>query len=115
MIPTIIPDFNEKLAVDIREFALDNGISDVLLNSIMDPNIVKFIDDYRRLKTGVTKGAAKRKDIPTKKVPTKKPAAANKKAVDKEKMIKARAFKEGSSNDDQMDFLRQYASKSLNT
>jgi hypothetical protein len=115
VIPTMIPDFDEKIAVDIREFALDNGISDVLLNSIMDPNIVKFIDDYRRLKTGVTKGAAKRKDIPTKKVPTKKPAAANKKAVDKEKMIKARAFKEGSSNDDQMDFLRQYASKSLNT
>lgn len=114
-IPTLIPDFSEKVAVEIREFALDHGIADELLNSIVDPNIVKFIDDYRRLKGGVTKGAAKRKVAPTKKVPTKKPVAVNKKKLDKEKMIKDRAFKEGSSNDDQMDFLRQYASNSLNT
>ena len=113
VIPQIIPDFNDKVAVEIREFALENGIADELLNSVIDPNVVKFIDDYRRLKNGITKGAAKRKDIPTKKVPTKKPAASNKKAADKEKMVKARAFKEGSSKDDQMDFLRQYASNSL--
>ena len=113
IIPQMIPDFNEKVAVEIRDFALENGIADELLNSVMDPNVVKFIDDYRRLKNGITKGAAKRKDIPTKKVPTKKPAAANKKAADKEKMVKARAFKEGASKDDQMDFLRQYASNSL--
>jgi len=115
VIPEMIPDFSEQVAVQIRDFALENGIGDELLNLIVDPNVVKFIDDYRRLKNGVTKGAAKRKVTPSKKVPTKKPAAVNKKAVDKEKMIKARAFKEGASNDDQMDFLRQYASKSLNT
>jgi len=114
VIPQMIPDFNEKVAVEIRDFALENGIADELLNTVMDPNVVKFIDDYRRLKNGITKGAAKRKEVPTKKVPTKKPAAANKKAADKEKMVKARAFKEGSSKDDQMDFLRQYASNSLN-
>ena len=113
VIPQMIPDFSEKVAVEIREFALENGIADELLNSVIDPNVVKFIDDYRRLKNGITKGAAKRRDIPTKKVPTKKPAASNKKAADKEKMVKARAFKEGSSKDDQMDFLRQYASNSL--
>ena len=95
-------------------WALENGIADELLNTVMDPNVVKFIDDYRRLKNGITKGAAKRKEVPTKKVPTKKPAAVNKKAADKEKMVKARAFKEGVSKDDQMDFLRQYASNSLN-
>jgi hypothetical protein len=114
-IPTLIPDFSEKVAVDIRNFALEHGIADELLNQIVDPNIVKFIDDYRRLKAGITKGVAKRKEVVTKKIPTKKPVSANKKAVDKEKMIKARAFKEGSSEDDQMDFLKQYASKSLNT
>lgn len=114
-IPSLIPDFSEKLAVDIRKFALDNGIADELLNQIVDPNVVKFIDDYRRLKAGITKGAAKRKEVVTKKVPTKKPVSATKKAVDKEKMIKARAFKEGASEDDQMNFLKQYASKSLNT
>jgi hypothetical protein len=115
VIPEIIPDFNEKLAVEIRDFALENGVSNELLNQIVDPNVVKFIDDYRRLKAGITKGAAKRKEVVTKKVPTKKPVSATKKAVDKEKMIKARAFKEGASEDDQMNFLKQYASKSLNT
>jgi hypothetical protein len=115
VIPEMIPDFNEKVAVEIRDFALENGVSNELLNQIVDPNVVKFIDDYRRLKAGITKGVAKRKEVVTKKVPTKKPVSATKKAVDKEKMIKARAFKEGSSEDDQMDFLKQYASKSLNT
>jgi len=114
-IPTLIPDFSEKVAVEIREFALEHGIADELLNAIVDPSVVKFIDDYRRLKKGITDGAAKRKVTPSKKVPTKKPVAVNKKAVDKENMVKARAFKEGASNDDQMDYLRQYASKSLNT
>jgi len=114
-IPEMIPDFSEKVAVEIREFALEHGIADELLNAVVDPGVVKFIDDYRRLKKGITKGAAKRKVTPTKKVPTKKPVAVNKKAVDKENMVKARAFKEGASNDDQMDYLRQYASKSLNT
>ena len=30
----MIPDFSEKVAVEIREFALDNGIADELLNSV---------------------------------------------------------------------------------
>lgn len=114
-IPTMIPDFNEKVANDIRQFAIDEGIKSEILDQITDPAIVKFVDDYRRLKQGVSKGAAKRKTAPVRKaIPTKKAAPQQKKQADREAMVKARAFKEDATQDQQMDFLRQYASKSLN-
>ena len=115
IIPEMIPDFSEDVAQDIRAFALEEGIAEELLDSVVDPRVVKFIDDYRRLKQGVSKGAAKRKAVPAKKaVPTKRAKPAAKKAADKEKMVKARAMRENASSEDQMDFLRSYASKSLN-
>ncbi len=113
-IPNLIPDFDDKVAVDIRDFAIAEGIDSTLLDGIVDPVVVKFIDDYRRLKSGVNKGTAKRKAVATKKaVPTKKAPAASKKKADAEKMTKARAFKDGSSKADQDAFLLNYASKSL--
>ena len=114
VIPTLIPDFNEEVAGSIRSFAIEEGITPEILDNITDPMIVKFVDDYRRLKQTVSKGTAKRKAAPTKKVPAKKAAPAKKKAEDKAKMVKARAFREDASKEDQMDFLRQYASNSLN-
>ena len=114
-IPEMIPDFNEEMAQDIRQFAIDEGINPDILDTITDPVIVKFVDDYRRLKQGVSKGAAKRKAVPAKKaVPGKKPTSAQKKKADAEKMRKARAFKENASKDDQDAWLRDFASKSLN-
>ena len=115
VIPTLISDFDEKVAGEIRDFAIENGISEGLLDSVVDPHVVKFIDDFRRLKQGVKKGVAKRKAVPAKKaLPTKKAPPAKKKAADKEKMVKARAFREDASPEDQMDFLRQHATKTLN-
>ena len=114
-IPNLIPDFDEKIAMSIREFAIEEGINPDILDQITDPVIVKFVDDYRRLKQGVSKGAAKRKAVPAKKaVPTKKARPAKKKAEDKAKMVKARAMREDASKEDQDAFLRQYAAKSLN-
>ena len=85
------------------------------MDSVVDPNIVKFIDDFRRKEMAINKGQAKRKAVPSKKaLPTKKAPPAKKKVADKEKMVKARAFREDATADDQMDFLRQHASKSLN-
>ena len=49
-IPNLIPDFNEDVAKDIRSFAIDEGINPEILDQITDPVIVKFVDDYRRLK-----------------------------------------------------------------
>lgn len=113
-IPSLIPDFNDEVAMSIREFALTEGIGEGLLDSVIDPMVVKFIDDYRRLKQGVNKGTAKRKAAPAKKaIPVKKSKAPATKKQNAEDMRKARAFRENSSDADQMAFLRDFASKSL--
>ena len=113
-IPEMIPDFNEKTATAIREFAISEGIAPEVLDTIVDPVIVKFVDDYRRLKQGVTKGTAKRKATVVKKAPVRKSKTRSQKEVDRETKIRQRAFSEDSSNDDQMAFLRGLANKSLN-
>ena len=114
-IPKMIPDFNEEVAGEIRQFAIDEGINPAALDQITDPVIVKFVDDYRRLKQGINKGQAKRKAVPAKKaVPSKKGTPAQKKKADAEKMRKARAFKENASKEDQDAWLKDFASKSLN-
>ena len=114
-IPNLIPDFTEEVAGEIRQFAIDEGINPAALDQITDPVIVKFVDDYRRLKQGINKGQAKRKAVPAKKaVPSKKSTPAQKKKADAEKMRKARAFKENASKEDQDAWLKDFASKSLN-
>lgn len=113
-IPELIPNFNEERAGKIREFAIEYGFQPEMLDTITDPLIVKFIDEFRELKSGVTKGAAKRKAVPTKKaIPTKKAKPAKKKAEDAEKMRKARAFREDATSEDHDAFLRDYASRTL--
>lgn len=111
-----VPGFDDKMAQDIREFALseDVGLPEYLVDSIMDPDVIRVLNDYRILKTGVSKGEAKRKAVPAKKaVPTKKAKSKQAKDVDKEKMVKARAFREDATKEDQDAFLKQYAAKSL--
>ena len=84
------------------------------LDTITDPAIVKFVDDFRRLKESTSKGAAKRKVTPTKKaLPTKKPKSLKKKAQDKANTVRAKAFAKDSTKADQDAFLRQLASNSL--
>jgi FtsZ-binding cell division protein ZapB len=113
-IPTMIPDFNEETALAIREFAEGEGISSELLDTVVDPTIVKFVDDYRRLKQGVTKGQAKRKTTTVKKAPIKKAKTRTQKQVDEAERVRQRALSEDSSNEDQMAFLRSMANRSLN-
>jgi len=112
-INTYIPDFNEEVASEIRDFALKEGIAEEVVDTIVDPILVKFVNDYRILKQGVAKGEAKRKVTPSKKIPTKKAKSSIKKKADQDSMIKARAFKQDASSDDQMAFLKQLASRSL--
>ena len=115
-IPNLIPDFNDKVAEDIREFATnDIGLSAEVLNGIADPKIVWALNDYRLLKQNVAKGKARRKAVPTKKVvPTKKAKTPVQKKANAETLVKARAMREDATPDQQMDFLRMHASKSLN-
>ena len=80
-IKELVPDFDADV---VRQFALDEGIPQDFLDIIMDANVVKFVDDYRRLKQKATKGSAKRKKAPKAKgVPTKrKMTASQRKARD---------------------------------
>ena len=112
-IPDLIPDFNEDIAMSIREFAIDEGIAPESLDMITDPVVIKFIDDYRRLKQGVKKGAAKRKAVPRRSVPTKKAAPPQKKKQVNEDRIRAKAFSDDATRDDHDAFLKQLANRSL--
>tara|TARA_A100001015_G_C15042410_1_gene740658 strand:- start:273 stop:1385 length:1113 start_codon:yes stop_codon:yes gene_type:complete len=113
VIPTLIPEFNDNTAKAIREFAVAEGVKEEFINTITDPYIVKFVDDYRKLKQGVTKGTAKRKTVATRKAPVKKAKTKTQKEIDQATQIRDRAFSEDASNEDQMAFLRGYAEQSL--
>ena len=112
-IPTLIPGFNETVAKDIREFAIKEGIDEKVLDTIIDPNIVKFVNDYRVLKQGLNKGAAKRKVTPTKSVPVKKSKPVKQKKQDAAQALRQRALSKDSSKEDQDAFLRSLAERSL--
>jgi hypothetical protein len=112
-IPTLIPGFNETTAKDIREFAIKEGIDEKVLDTIIDPNIVKFVNDYRVLKQGLNKGEAKRKVTPTKSVPVKKSKPVKQKKLDAAQALRQRALSKDSSKADQDAFLRGYAERSL--
>ena len=112
-IPTLIPGFNESTAKDIREFALKEGIDEKVLDTIIDPNIVKFVNDYRILKQGLNKGTAKRKVAPTKSVPVKKSKPVKQKKLDAAQALRKRALSKDSSKADQDAFLKSYAERSL--
>jgi len=112
-IPTLIPNWNDNVAKEVREFAIEEGLPEALVNVITDTSIIKFVYDYKNLKKGVTKGAEKRKNIKKLKTPVKRSRPAEKVQLDREAMIKARAFKEGASKEDQDSFMKQYARKSL--
>ena len=112
-IPTLIPGFNETVAKDIREFAIKEGIDEKVLDTIIDPNIVKFVNDYRVLKQGLNKGAAKRKVTPTKSVPVKKSKPVKQKKQDAAQALRQRALSKDATKEDQDAFLRSLAERSL--
>jgi hypothetical protein len=110
-----VPDFDENVASEIREFAISEGIPEEVVDTIADPIVVKVLNDFRVLKNSVNKGQAKRKTVPAKKaIPVKKSRTKSKQKADKETLTKARAFREDASDSDQMAFLKQYAENSLN-
>ena len=112
-IPTLIPDYNDTRAKQIREFALKEGISEDVLNSIVDPAIVKFVDDYRQLKQGVNKGAVKRKALPVKKAPVKKSKTVTQQKTDAKKVLRSKVLSGEGNSSDEKDFLRAMAERSL--
>ena len=113
-IPTLIPGFDDNIAKEIRKFAIDEGISAEVLDTIADPMIVKFVDDYRKLKQGINKGTVKRKATITKKAPLRKAKTVSKKADDKATALRNKTLSGKASDSEQMDFLRTLAQRSLN-
>jgi len=112
-ITTLIPDYSEKVALSIREFALKEGVPEALLDQIYSPEAVKFINDYRKLKTAKEKGEMKRKAAPAvKSVPSKKgtPAAVKQKTADQESRNKV--LSGNGSKQDELDFLKRISSVS---
>jgi hypothetical protein len=109
----VIPGYDEKYAEGLRDFGSELGLTDDFMATVADVSIVKALDDYRKLKNGVKTGAKKRAKASIKKAPNKKAKPASQKKKEVDNMVKARAFREDASSDDQMAFLRDYANKSL--
>lgn len=110
-IVTYVPDFNEKVAKEIREFALNEGLPEELLNQIYDARVVKVLDDYRKLKTAKDKGAEKRKQAVTKKsIPVKKGKSIDEVKAGKTKSTRAKVLTGEGSERDQLDFLKNISS-----
>ena len=106
-IGTVLPKFDQKMAGDIRTFALKEGVPEGLLNQLFDPHVIKFINDYRVLKEKSTTGAEKRKAAPVaKQVPTRKGAPEKVRQQRQDQDLRARVFSGEADADSQMAFLK---------
>jgi len=112
-ITKVIPDYSEKVAKSIREFAVKEGLPETILDVIYDVNIVKFINDYRKLKTAKETGQAKRKAAPSvKSVPTKNGTPAAKKVQQAVTENRSKVLSGQGSKQDELDFLKRISSVS---
>ena len=105
-IETLVPTFKED-AEAIQQFALDEGIPQELLPLISDATVIKFIDDYRKLKQKATKGAVKRKATPkAKSAPVKKGMTRNAQQVKANTAVRNKVLTGEGTEDDQLSFLK---------
>ena len=100
VVPELIPDWSEDVAMSNRKFALSIGLDERMVDSIVDPMMIKAIDGYRRLSENSSKGTAKRKQTPVKRVPTKKPVAAKTKKSNRVDAARKNANKGRASEQD---------------
>ena len=107
-----VPDFSPTVAKSVREFAISEGIPEALLESVYDPAVVKFINDYRMLKTKAAKGEVKRKESAAKATPVKKgtPQITKQKQVNTD--LRNRTLSGEGSNQDHLDFLKNLSNVS---
>jgi hypothetical protein len=100
VVPELIPDWSEDVAMSNRKFALSIGLDERMVDSIVDPMMIKAIDGYRRLSENSSKGTAKRKQTPVKRVPTKKPVTAKTKKSNRVDAARKNANKGRASEQD---------------
>ena len=114
VITEYIPNFDQETATSIRDFALEEGLPEEVIDSVIDPRAIKILHDYMQLKKGVSKGTARRRAAPTKKAPVKKAKSTATKQQERADAVRNKAFSDDASSDDQMAFLKQYAQNTLN-
>ena len=113
-ITTEIPEWNDEYNQEIIKFAIEEvGLDPEFLGTVTDAKLVKAMDDFRKLKQGVSEGAKKRTKAPVKKAPTRKAQSPKQKKTSQEQAVRQRGLSADASAEDQMDFLRQHAAKSL--
>ena len=71
-IETVIPDWSDEVATSVREFALKRGIPEAMINQMVDVNVIKFVDDFRRSEESRSTGAVKREAAPVRTIPVKR-------------------------------------------
>jgi len=104
-IPEFIPDWSDDVAQANRDFALKSGLPEQLVDHMVDPAVVAFVDKYRRLAETTSKGAVKRKKAPVKRVATKKPVSKTTKKSNRVDQARQRIGKgKGSENDSKVLF-----------
>jgi len=112
-ITTLIPDYSDKVAKSIREFAIKEGISENLLGAIYDPSAVKFINDYRKLKTAKETGEVKRKAATSvKSIPSKAGKPQSQRVRESDQANRGKVLSGQGSKQDELDFLKRISSVS---
>ena len=102
-IKELVPDYDSEA---IRKFALDEGVPQDFLDIIMDANVVKFVDDYRKLKQKASKGSAKRKKVKAKGVPTKRKTTPNQRKARDQEALRQSVLSGDGGSESQMEFLK---------
>jgi len=112
-ITKLIPDYSEKVAKSVREFAIKEGIPESLLEAIYDPTVVKFINDYRKLKTAKETGEVKRKAVASvKSIPSKKGQPQSQRTKEADQATRGKVLSGQGSKQDELDFLKRISSVS---
>jgi hypothetical protein len=112
-IVNLIPDYSDKVASSIRDFAVKEGIPAELLESVYDPNVVKFINDYRKLKNAKETGEMKRKASPNvKSIPSKKGTTTSQREKEGASNNRNKVLSGQGSKQDELDFLKRISSVS---
>tara|TARA_R110000787_G_scaffold94746_3_gene197568 strand:+ start:3870 stop:4973 length:1104 start_codon:yes stop_codon:yes gene_type:complete len=103
-ISTLVPDFDSEA---VREFALEEGVPQEFLDIIMDANVVKFVDDYRRLKQKTASGSAKRKKVSKAKgIPTKRKSTKSQREARNSQNLRDSVLSGNGDEGSELDFLK---------
>lgn len=109
-IKEVLPEFNDDLAVQIRDFAIAEGIPEDLLGSLYEPKAIKFINDYRLLKERASKGAKKREQVASKTTPTKRSTPERVRQDKVRADLRGKVLLGEADNREQLEFLKNISS-----